>query len=165
MGRICFSKVTCIFLNQTHEWGFISRLATTQRVGDTRSRLRCSLGQMFTPAQPNTFLGLFNSNIKVQQTNYTQIGQTSKVKVSNSRAFSIRGLWMSSHLSLTRQAIGFTQLSTRMYSVFHHWKRSGFLKSFYSTQETQSESRKDWDFRKCSGFLLLASSLPCASAN
>ena len=26
--------------------------------GDTRSRLRCSLGQMFTPAQPNTFLGL-----------------------------------------------------------------------------------------------------------
>ena len=30
--------------------GFLSRLATTQRVGDTRSRLRCSLGQMFTPA-------------------------------------------------------------------------------------------------------------------
>ena len=27
--------------------GFVSRLAATQRVGDTRSRLRCSLGQMF----------------------------------------------------------------------------------------------------------------------
>jgi hypothetical protein len=53
-----FSKVTCILLNQTHEWGFISRLATTQRVGDTRSRLRCSLGQMFTPAQPITSHGI-----------------------------------------------------------------------------------------------------------
>ena len=26
LGRVWFSKVTCILLNQTHEWGFISRL-------------------------------------------------------------------------------------------------------------------------------------------
>ena len=66
LGRICFSKVTCILLNQTHEWGFLSRLATTPRVGDTRSRLRCSLGQMFTPAQPNTFLGLHQRPIRLR---------------------------------------------------------------------------------------------------
>jgi len=32
--------------------GFLSRLATTQRVDDTRSRLRCSLGLMFSQLSP-----------------------------------------------------------------------------------------------------------------
>ena len=64
--RVCFSGVTCVLPNQTHEWGFISRLATTRRVVDTRSRLRCSLGQMFTPAQPNTFLGLHQRPIRLR---------------------------------------------------------------------------------------------------
>lgn len=72
------------------------------------SQTKCQRTMFFTDAL---------ASFKVQQTNYTQIGQTSKVKVSNSGDFSIRGLWLFSHLSLTRQAIGFTQLSTRMYSV------------------------------------------------
>ena len=56
LGRIWFSKVTCILLNQTHEWGFLSRLATTQRVDDTRSRLRCSLG-LCSPSSAQHVLG------------------------------------------------------------------------------------------------------------
>ena len=66
LGRISFSKVTCVLLNQTHEWGFCLVWQPHQGAGDTRSRLRCSLGQMFTPAQPNTFLGLHQRTIRLR---------------------------------------------------------------------------------------------------
>ena len=47
LGRICFSKVTCILLNQTHEWGFLSRLVPKCReaihaVGYAAPWVRCS---------------------------------------------------------------------------------------------------------------------------
>ena len=87
------------------------------KYGLTSLRLLQQIVLSQTKCQGTMFFTDALASFKVQRFNYTQFGQTSKVKVSNSRAFSIRGLWMSSHLSLTRQAIGFTQLSTRMYSI------------------------------------------------
>ena len=54
---------------------------------------------------------------------------------------------MSSHLSLTRQAIDFTQLSTRMYSrtIVGNIQGSWRVKWNYATQATQSEPHKDWE--------------------
>lgn len=52
-----FPRSPAFSLTRPHEEGFISRLATTRWVGDTRSRLRCSLGQMFPQLSPTRSWG------------------------------------------------------------------------------------------------------------